>query len=319
MKASQLGLLGFKFAVTAILLWLLSSKINLDPVFSHLFAIRPVWAAAAVAVLMAQLLLTGLRWRLVGRLVSAEMTGSQALRLTMVGQFFNQVLPSSMGGDAVRAWLAYRDGVPFRRAVVSVVCDRATGLLVLTAIVSVTLSLFFVYGGVEIPSSRVFLIILPAIMVGGLLTLLLRGMEIAENLMKYRISSPLGVLIRDLHLVLFTSARSVAILTLAATIQTMLVLVVYFCARGINVDLVVGPGFLLIPTILLVSTMPISIGGWGVREGAMVIGLGFAGIPAEEALAISVAFGFAQIIIGLPGAVIWLIMRSKVRGRERFQ
>jgi uncharacterized membrane protein YbhN (UPF0104 family) len=61
-----------------------------------------------------------------------------------------------------------------------------------------------------------------------------------------------------------------------------------------------------VPPIVLLSTLPISLAGWGVRESAAVYVFGLAGIEAHEALALSIAFGLAQIAVGLPGLVHWL-------------
>jgi len=58
--------------------------------------------------------------------------------------------------------------------------------------------------------------------------------------------------------------------------------------------------------VILFSMVPITIAGWGVREGAMVVALGTVGVGREEALAISVLFGIASAIAALPGGLIWL-------------
>jgi len=59
----------------------------------------------------------------------------------------------------------------------------------------------------------------------------------------------------------------------------------------------------------MAASIPISFAGWGVREGAMVVGLGFAGVSPSEALAISLLLGVTQFAIGLPGCAIWLFRR----------
>lgn len=302
MKASQVGLLGFKFAVTVGLLWFLIDRVDLGPVVSKLRTMQLSWATAAVAVLMAQLLLTGIRWYYVGQLVGAEIRLRQALHLVLIGQFFNQVLPSSVGGDGVRAWLVSREGISVRRAVVSIICDRVTVLVVLTVIVAVTLPLLFFVGGVHIPSIGLLASMVPVLTALGLLILLLLGTKLSDWLMKFRFSRPFGVLIRDLYIVLFTSVKSFWIIGLTLLVQAMVVLGVYLCARALNIELGIIHA-LLLPLILLISMVPVSFAGWGVRESAMVVGLGFAGIAAPDALAISVTFGLTQIVVGLPGGV----------------
>ena len=81
--------------------------------------------------LVLQLVLLALRWQVVNRIVDAPMQSGQVLRLTAIGHFFNQVLPSGFAGDAARAWLAAREGVRLGPAVRAIVCDRVIGLLVL--------------------------------------------------------------------------------------------------------------------------------------------------------------------------------------------
>jgi uncharacterized membrane protein YbhN (UPF0104 family) len=59
---------------------------------------------------------------------------------------------------------------------------------------------------------------------------------------------------------------------------------------------------------MLVSMAPISLAGWGVREGAMIVGLGLAGIVPADALAVSVAYGLLQLALGLLGGALWLLV-----------
>jgi len=60
------------------------------------------------------------------------------------------------------------------------------------------------------------------------------------------------------------------------------------------------------PPVAIFQLLPVSLGGWGVREAALVIFLGALGIPGETALAASLCIGLSQILVGLPGGLIWL-------------
>ena len=64
---------------------------------------------------------------------------------------------------------------------------------------------------------------------------------------------------------------------------------------------------LTIPLVIFFMALPISIAGWGVREGVMVLGLGYLGVSAEEALALSIVFGLSTLIVSIPGSAIWLL------------
>ena len=91
---------------------------------------------------------------------------------------------------------------------------------------------------------------------------------------------------------------------------------VWVAALGMAIPLGLLDSFILFPSILLLSAVPISIAGWGVREGAMVVALGFVGIAAPDALAVSLVIGLSQIALGLPGAALWLAGERRVVKRD---
>jgi uncharacterized membrane protein YbhN (UPF0104 family) len=307
MTARQIGLLAIKLLVTVGLLWLLASKIDLRALAQQFQSIQVSWAVVSLALLFGQLLLTAIRWYVVGLVVSATLGLGQAIRLVLVGQFFSQVLPTSVGGDAVRAWMLARETAQMGRAVISIVCDRVAALVVLTVVVALSMPLLSV-AGLHEPFVANLAIGLPALATCGVLVLLLFGERVSEILQENRLLRPAGVLIGNLHIVLFTSVKSMQILGLALLVQLIMLLAVLVCAMALGIKLGAVHA-LLIPSILLVSMLPISFAGWGVRESAMVVGLGFAGVSAPEALAISLLVGLAQIVIGIPGGALWLIRR----------
>src|SRR5262249_1096520 len=82
--------------------------------------------------------------------------------------------------------------------------------------------------------------------------------------------------------------------------------VAYQLARALGIELSFAECLLLFPPVMLASAIPVSVAGWGVREGAMVVAFGFARVPAADAFAISVLFGLLAIVMSLPGVVFWL-------------
>ena len=69
--------------------------------------------------------------------------------------------------------------------------------------------------------------------------------------------------------------------------------------------------FALMPPIMLITTIPLTIGGWGVRENAMIIGFGLIGISSDAALALSVLLGLVGLFTTLPGGLVWLFSRER--------
>ncbi len=66
---------------------------------------------------------------------------------------------------------------------------------------------------------------------------------------------------------------------------------------------------LVMPLVIFLMAIPISIAGWGVREGIMVIGLGYVGVSSDLSLAISLVYGFSLLLVSLPGLALWLIRK----------
>jgi uncharacterized membrane protein YbhN (UPF0104 family) len=87
----------------------------------------------------------------------------------------------------------------------------------------------------------------------------------------------------------------------------------WILARGIGVDVGIEVFILLLPLVLLLSLLPISIAGWGVREGTMIACLSLVGVDAASAFAVSALLGLTYVLSGLPGGLVWLLSGAKTR------
>jgi hypothetical protein len=81
--------------------------------------------------------------------------------------------------------------------------------------------------------------------------------------------------------------------------------IVFAIARAMQIDVTVRDCVLLVPPVILVTVIPVSIAGWGLREGAMVVAFGFINVPAGAAFAMSVLFGLTLAVASLPGSLLW--------------
>ena len=104
--------------------------------------------------------------------------------------------------------------------------------------------------------------------------------------------------------------KDINIYLLSFVIQCLSGLAFYSIAMSLNINFYLSYALILIPIILLVSAIPLSIGGWGIRESAMIIGLSIAGISKNYALAVSVIYGLLLIISALPGLALWIIDKN---------
>jgi uncharacterized protein (TIRG00374 family) len=301
-----------KAAITLALIGWLLHRIDLAPIMARLGQLDGALILAAVAVMMAQLLLTGWRWKAIAAIIGAPIERALAIRLTLIGQFFNQTLPSAIGGDAVRAWLASREGIPLGKAISGVFADRLVALLLLVAIVGATLPAF--HARVPEPGLRTASIVLVAATVLGVAVLIACGAQVAALLRRYRWTQPLAELAHDLRAVLTAIPAGMPVIAMAIVVHLGVIASVWLAAQALALDVGLLDCLVLVPPIVLVTTLPISIAGWGVRESATVLGFGFIGVAAADALALSVVFGLVQIAIGLPGGLVWLTQKRRDGG-----
>src|SRR5216683_2774516 len=105
---------GMKILVSAALLYFALRKANFSYLASRIDVASLGWIGLAIAVTFLQIFVGVLRWREVGAECGAPLAITQAMRFNLIGAFFNQTLPSSIGGDAVRLWLVARAGAGWR-------------------------------------------------------------------------------------------------------------------------------------------------------------------------------------------------------------
>lgn len=302
-RFKQAVLFSVKLLLSVAVLVYIARGLDLHQLRDHLLSVDPLLFVLALALIFFQTFVLNGRWALIMRALGVSLDWLAGWRILMISLWFNQVLPSSVGGDAVRMWLLRRRGVQWSDAVKGVAADRFTALIGLIALMVAGLP--FLLSRVTNEAA--------ILAIGGLTLAGVAGTVVLltlDRLPKRLIAFPavasfvrFGALVRFLLLqserrgLLFGSALLIHLVTAAAC---------YALARGVGAQLSVLDAGILIPPVVLLTAVPISISGWGVREGAMVACLGLAGVPSEEALSVSLLLGAISVIIGLAGGVIWL-------------
>jgi uncharacterized protein (TIRG00374 family) len=292
-----------KTVVTGGLIWLVVRGVDFESAMTRMARMSVPSAIIAVGLLMLHCFVAGWRWRMVMRLFGAPLPLRDSIRLFVEGYFFNNALPSTIGGDGVRIYRAVRLGMPFGASVSGVLLDRVTGLTGLFILVAAGQPLL--YARVEDTTTRLaFAAVLLAGVMGIAAMILAR--YIPEKFIPGRLREPVHKLSAATRTAYLHPAVSLPVLGLAVLVQGIIVLSVHVIAVGLGLDVGLFESLVLVPAVILLSTVPVSIGGWGVREGLMVMALGLAGVPADGALSVSILFGLAQIAAGLPGGALWL-------------
>jgi len=306
--------IGLKAAVSGGLIWYLVANVDMAAVTAHVSTVDIPLLALSAAVLAAQFLIGGLRWNSVLTAMQSPLTAWLAMRLFYIGMFFNQALPGGTGGDAVRMYLAYKNGLSPAGAINGVIVERVATVLALVILVDATQPLFLPH--VPDNMTRIAHLAVAGVTAAALGGTVLLAMlhKLPESLRKWRLVRGLGHLGADTRRVFGRVSRAVKPLAWSIVGHLNVSLSCFVLALALGLDVTLLDCIVLIPPVLLVMSVPISIGGWGVREGAMVWMFSLVGVSQDAALTLSLFFGVVSLAISLPGGIVWLVMRAGTRG-----
>ena len=303
-----------KLLVSAVLVTWIVKSTDANDVSSRLLDtnIRFIVLFAGLMALLS--LLSAMRWSLLIRLGNGNVGFTNAYRLVMIGNFVGQLLPV-IGADATRVWYAHRLGVSLGPAINSVVLDRVVALGGMLLLVLLSLPWLWL-----IVPTWFFLWIAGLIfagLAGGLMLPVLVN-SLPQSWERWRVVRAGKKLMVASNKLLNHKLALVYVLGLSLVIHLSIAVFVFGIARLAGVQVGVGECILLIPLVMLVAAIPVSVAGWGVREGAMVIAFGFLNVPPGDALLVSVLFGLVVAISSFPGAVFWMTMGPQL-GNVRVQ
>lgn len=277
-----------------VLLWRL---VEGDTALRLLIEAEPLWLAASWGALTLQIVLSAFRWRLTARQLGLHLSRRTAIAEYYLAQIVNQALPGGVIGDATRA-LRARAAAGLMTSGQAVVLERLAGQAALGVVMFVGLGVALaVPGGLDWAGGLaiIFGLLLGAAVVLGLV------LGVTARTSKGRFGRALHDGARAARLAFLP--RSVRWVQIGLSLATALCNVAgfTFAAWAIGSDLSVLTALVLVPTILLAMLVPLTISGWGVREGAAVALFPLAGVAAVEGLAASVAFGLVFLAASLPG------------------
>ncbi|MEL7212302.1 MAG: lysylphosphatidylglycerol synthase transmembrane domain-containing protein [Pseudomonadota bacterium] len=268
------------------------------------------WFVAAVAALSIQTVLSALRWQLTAHQLGLSFGSGHAIREYYLAQVVNQSLPGGMIGDAGRAYRA-REEAGLLASGQAVVIERLIGQIAMfLTLAGAFLVTVLVPGGLDWPRwlaapTAVF------VFIGLLLPFVLWAATKLRGVVGRGGRSIWRALGKTV------ARRQVLPGQIALSIGTTLcnLMAFAFCAYAVGVELSLSAIAGLVPLILFTMLIPISVSGWGLREGAAAALLPIAGATASGGLATSVAFGLSFIVAVSPG-LIFLQHKPQASRRE---
>jgi uncharacterized membrane protein YbhN (UPF0104 family) len=312
-----------RLALSALLLWVLVTKIgtNWSEAIPDPTAKTFAWLAGALALTLFGVVLSAARWAAVLEALDIRAPFRRLLSLYFAGQFMGNVLPSTIGGDAVRVSRLSRDTGEGPTVFASVVLERLTGWLVLPVITLVGLLVnpglrelgraSALAAGVAVATLVLLAIVLFLTNRSG------KGLEgrLEHNEGWRRFTDAVRFGIQHLVSEPGPTARIVAT---GFAYQLVLIGSALMAARALNLPSGAGPTALLafVPAVLTAQVLPISISGLGVREGLFVLFLDPLGVPRSQAVALGLLLYLLNLVVSLLGAPAFAVGHRSDRGAK---
>lgn len=288
--------------ISAGLLALVATQVEFDEIRERLSGGSWGWFAAAVVALFASFMVGALRWYLFLQAAHVESTPRRALDGYLVGTFASNFLPSQFGGDVPRAFVGAGAGTRMRAAG-TIILDRASALgcmlvvgwiLVCTDPAAVPGQLLAALAAASGAYTVVFLL------VAGLALGRIRAGIVPQRL------RPAAAEVRRAVAGGLTRRVLVRTSLIGLGFQGLVYLSIWLVDRSISLGVPVSVLGAALPPVLILAAIPISIGGFGVREGSYVLLLDYAGVSAADATLFSLLTAAVFALASLPGALVLL-------------
>jgi uncharacterized protein (TIRG00374 family) len=291
--------------LTAFIIW----KANPALVARTAAAADWSWIGAAALLVLVDRSLMAWRWI---DLLCILTPGSRppfaaVLRTFFISTFVGSFLPS-IGGDAYRAYSLSRYDVRLAESAASVLMDRVLGVLAIAAVGGAALA----GGGAGVAGAAIIVPLASAIAVCAAVAAAVfsdRAAALAQRALSrlpWSAARRAGASLTDaMRRYAHHDRALLRVLSASIAVQVLRVAQAYCLGRALGITLPLGSYFLLIPIVLLVMLLPVTVNGLGTSQLAFHYLFGNAGVPAAQAVALSILFVALGIVGNLPGGVLY--------------
>ncbi|MDB5485972.1 MAG: hypothetical protein JWR29_1876, partial [Tardiphaga sp.] len=183
------------------------------------------------------------------------------------------------------------------------------GLIALAVLI--VASLPWSYGLIADPAGRTALLIVDALALAAGMGFLIIGWLPWSFLKTWWVTHHIHACSVIASRLIFSPSKGPAIAVLSALIHVTAIVVAWCVIRAIEAPVSFGQIFQLIPPVVLITMLPISMAGWGLREATMGLAFGYAGLAAHEGVNVSLLYGGVYFIIGVIGGLVWIVSAEK--------
>ena len=309
----------FKCVVSCLLLVYLIYNADLAAIWMALKTASPVWILVSFSLHIIGFVLTALRWQMLLAARGSYLPIWYLVRSVLIGIFFNNFLPSTVGGDVYRAYDTAEQVGSKTESITVVVVERLTGIFALGLFALFALLLGFSHFG-HVPMiwtaigglGAVFVLFLAAM--NHRIAKTVKAIFEHPEMIKIPFLRKVQAKLKQIYdaLCVYKRNRRVMLLAflLALLLQINVIVHYYFISYALNLPVPLLYFFLIIPVVTIVLMMPIFINGIGGREAAYIFLLGKFGVSSSEAIAFSwIAFGMI-LVQGIAGGIVYALRKE---------
>lgn len=317
----QVGFILIKIALTAAVMLAVASTFDFRTALQLLTTLSWSTIAACVTIQLCQCWIAGARLQTVMSLAGSTLPTAALTKITLQSVFFNQAFVSFIGGDAYRIWRIHAAGIPMAQATSAIILDRILG--VFGNHLALVVLLPWVIPHVDSEGVRFALLLLAAGGTAGIALVLALGLAARRMVLRSllpkswrtnRLATTLLEFATIGRYVLENPRSNIKIGSLSVLLALMNCFLFYLILRNLEVSTNLALHCtLLVPAVLEIALLPVSVAGWGLREGVAIISFGAVGLQPGTGLATSAAFGFISLAVGLVGGLLWLTDRPPRR------
>jgi len=289
-----------KLGITGLLLFFILQQVNPRETWQQITSISPVILLTALILQTASNSVAACRWFLIMRRIGFVLPFSFFLKSYFKGAFFNQGLPTSIGGDGLRILDCARNGST-EDAFFGVFIDRIIGLagLLLLNIAALAANRSILPQKITVLLLAVLLLLLAAL----ISLYFLRKLHFLSR------SRYLGYLTRlsERYFQVYSSWSSAGVQIILSIVTHLLAMSAFFLlGKGMGLEYPLSVYLVLVPPVVLLTILPISLAGWGIREGALVGFFLLIGADRARVVSFSLLYGLTALAASLPGLYIYL-------------
>ncbi len=303
-----------KIGVSLGLIAFLVFRIEWAGVVNNLEKISAWVIAAAIGLQIMAYLIGTWRWSVLLALHQLGYRVKSLFPIYFIGALFNNLLPSLTGGDLLRAYYIFRQKHGIAVAVSPIITERVIGLVVLIGLAALAIHYIKIVNSFTVMLRA----LLPLMFFGCITVLFLIGHSkvywpvhrFFERWQHIKIVEALLRIAEASHRYINRPRVMARLVGLSVLGQVVEISLFWLLGRGVGVELDFWSYAVIVPLIFVVASLPITIGGHGVRETAAVAFFGIYGMAEDQAATIMVVFLAVLLITSLPGLYFYMSMKG---------